>query len=389
MTQHILGIDFGTTNTYAAVIDKTIGKPNIIVSRDGKRYIPSVVALTTVALTTNKILVGNEAKNQSLLNPDKTFYNIKSLLGKSFEASQDIIKHVPFHIVRDNRRNGAAAIQLDRNVLSPQEISAYILIEVKKSAERMLGEDITKAVLTVPAYFDYAQCQAIKDAGNIAGLEILEIINNPTAIALAYGLENEKNKTVAVYHLGGATFDISILNISDKGFEVLATNSDLRLGDKTIDDAIVDLIINEIRNTKGIDLKSLEKKDWLSVLQRIKLESEKAKIALSYTMEYEIYLPYLTMKSDEPISFEYKLKRSQLEAITTGIIENTVEPCLKALRDAGIPASGINEVLLEGGMAYMPLVAKTVERIFNRSFSISVPPNEATALGAAIHAGIL
>lgn len=387
MTQSILGIDLGTTNTYAGIMDKALGQPVVIVHQSGTGYIPSVVTL----LEKGEVVVGQPAKNRALVNPTRTVYGVKRLMGKSFAESQAMVEHVAFPIVSDNARNGAAAIGLNGKLVSPQEISAYILKAVKEAAEMSLGESVTKAVLTVPAYFNAAQRQATKDAGQLAGLEVLRIINNPYAVALAYGMGSMQNGTIAVYHLGGATFDISILAIQDGFFEVLATNYNSWLGGETIDDVLVEFLLKEIENAQDINLTALDERTRLQALQRIRYEAENAKKALSVSMEYEINLPYLAMNAGTPVHFEYNLERSQLEDLARGLIEKTIDPCQKALDDAGVTASDIHEVILDGGMTYMPLVVETVKRIFggNPSISISVKPDEAAALGAVIQAEML
>lgn len=387
MTQSILGVDLGTTNTYAGIMDKALGQPVVIVHQSGAGYIPSVVTL----LEKGEVVVGQPAKNRALVNPTRTVYGVKRLMGKSFAESQAMVEHVAFPIVCDNARNGAAAIGLNGKLVSPQEISAYILKAVKEAAGMSLGESVTKAVLTVPAYFNAAQRQATKDAGQLAGLEVLRIINNPYAVALAYGMGSMQNGTIAVYHLGGATFDISILAIQDGFFEVLATNYNSWLGGETIDDLLVEFLLKEIENAQDINLTALDERTRLQALQRIRYEAENAKKALSVSMEYEINLPYLAMNADTPVHFEYNLERSQLEDLARGLIEKTIDPCQKALDDAGVTASDIHEVILDGGMTYMPLVVETVKRIFggNPSISISVKPDEAAALGAVIQAEML
>ena len=386
MTQRILGIDLGTTNTYAAIMDKALGQPVVIVNEYGTGYIPSVVTLGR-----DKVLVGQKAKNQASMNPTGTVYGVKRLLGKSFAESQDMVKHVTFSLVSDSARNGAAAIGFNGKLFPPQEISAYILKAVKEAAEMNLGESVTKAVLTVPAYFNDAQRQATKDAGQLAGLDVLRLINHPAAVALAYGMGSRQNGTIAVYHLGGATFDISILAMQDGLFEVLATNSNAWLGGETIDDVLVEFLLKEIEKAEGINLKALDKSAWLSASLRLRQVAENAKKDLSVSMASEISLPYLAVKDGTPVNFEYSLKRSKLEVLTRGFIEKTIEPCQKALYDAGVTASDIHAVILDGGMTYMPLVVETVKRIFGGNPSLSVSGNraEAVALGAAIQGGIL
>lgn len=386
MAQRILGIDLGTTNTYAAIMDKTLGQPVVITNEYGAGAIPSVVTLVG-----DQVLVGQRAKNQAAVNPTGTVYGVKRLLGKSFAEAQDMVKHVAFPVVSDPTRNGAAAIKLNGKLFSPQEISAYIFKAVKEAAAMSLGEAVTKAVLTVPAYFNDAQRQATKDAGQLAGLEVVRLINSPTAVALTYGMGSRQNGTIAVYHLGGATFDISILTIQDGLFEVLATNSNAWLGGETIDDALIEFLLKEIEKAAGLNLKTLEKSAWLSAAQRLRQGAENAKKDLSVTMAAEVHLPFLAMKDGARVNFDYLFKRSQLEALARGFIEKTMEPCQKALLDAGVTASDIDEVIVEGGMTYMPLVVETVKRIFggNPSIAVSVKPDEAAALGAAIQGGIL
>lgn len=386
MTENILGIDLGTTNMCAAVIDKVTGQPVIIVNQDGAKIIPSIVAFKE-----NEVLVGQKAKNQALLNPKGTFYGVKRLMGRSFGAVQDITNSVPFSIVEDSKRNGASAIRFNGKIFTPQEICAHLIRTVKEAAEINLGEAVTKAILTVPAYFNDQQRQAIKDAGQIAGLEVLRVIDDPTAVALAHGMQSKKCGKIAVYHLGGGTFDISILDIVDGGFEVLASQSESNFGGETIDDAVVNFLINKIENAHNVNLKAIDRGAWLSALQRIKMEAETAKKALSIAMNYAINLPYLVMKDGTPVNFEYILKRSQLESLAQRLIEKTIDPCQKALFDAGITASDVDEVILDGGMTYMPLVKEMAKRIFQEKSFIptSVRADEAVAVGAATQARIL
>jgi molecular chaperone DnaK len=307
----------------------------------------------------------------------------------SDQSVKHIVETSPFAIVKDDKRNGAAAVEFNGKIYSPQEISANVLRSLKEAAEKNLGRPVKAAVITVPAYFNDAQRQATKDAGQIAGLDVLRIINEPTAAALAYGLNSKKNGKIAVYDLGGGTFDISILDINDGVFEVLATNGDTSLGGENIDEVIVDYLIEEIKKMTCLCIKSLERNAWLAALQRVRIESENAKKALSSTSEYEINLPYLAMKDGEAINFAFTLKKSKLEELAKKLIDKTIDPCKKALSDAKINSSEIDEVILVGGMTRMPLVQETVERIFGKKPSSSVNPDEAVALGAAIQAGIL
>lgn len=386
MAENILGIDLGITNMCAAVIDKITGQPVIIINQDGAKIIPSIVAFKE-----NEVLVGQKAKNQALLNPKGTFYGVKRLMGRSFGAVQDITSNVPFSIVEDSKRNGASAIRFNGKIFTPQEICAHLIRTVKEAAEINLGEAVTKAVLTVPAYFNDQQRQAIKDAGQIAGLEVLRVIDDPTAVALSHGMQGKRSAKIAVYHLGGGTFDISILDVVDGCFEVLASQGDSNFGGETIDDAIVNFLIKEIYKSHNINLKALDQQKFLLALQRIRMEAETAKKALSVAMDYDINLPYLAMKDGTPVNFEYVLKRSQLESLAQRLIEKTINPCQKALFDAGITASDVDEVILEGGMTYMPLVKEMAKRIFQEKSFIptSVRADESVALGAAIQARIL
>lgn len=387
----VIGIDLGTTNSCIAVMDKSnpdAPMPTVIPNQDGQRTTPS-----TVAFAKDSTLVGQRAKNQLITNPKGTFYGTKRLIGKMFSDSS--IKHIietsPFSIVKDPQRNGAAALEFNGKVYSPQEISSNVLRSLKEAAEKNLGRPVKAAVITVPAYFNDAQRQATKDAGQIAGLEVLRIINEPTAAALAYGLNKKNNGKIAVYDLGGGTFDVSILDINDGVFEVLSTNGDTSLGGENIDEVIVDFLIEEIKKSLGVDIKTLERNAYLAALQRIRIESENAKKALSTTSDYEINLPYLAMKDGEPLNFSHTFKKSKLEELAKKLIDKTIEPCKKAMSDAKLNPSDIDEIILVGGMTRMPLVAETVERIFGKkpSSNANLNPDEAVALGAAIQAGIL
>jgi molecular chaperone DnaK len=381
-----LGIDLGATNTCAAIVDQATMQPVVIVNEYGERVTPSVVAFRG-----DQVLVGRRAKNQAVMNPKGTFYNTKRLIGKRFEEIRETIGFALFPIVADSQRDGAAAIGFDGKIISPQEVSSHILRAVKQSAETQLGEAVKKAVITVPTKFNDAQRQATKDAGQIAGLDVVRIINDSTATAMAYGMGSNRTGTIAVYHLGGATFNVSILNVYDGNFEVLAAHEDLYFGGGNLDDTITNFLLKEIQNQVGFDLRTLDRSSWLSALQRIQIESEKARQVLSSDMDYEISLPYLAIKDGEPINFAYVLTRNVLEGLGQDLVDRTIEPCKKALSDARITASDLDEVILEGGMAHMPLVIDTAKHIFGESpsISVSIKPDEAAALGAAIYAETL
>ena len=381
----VVGIDLGTTNSCVAIMEG--GSPKVLVNLDGDYTTPSVVAFP---LKGGETLIGKRAKNQAITNPSGTFYGVKRLIGKLFKDVQDMIAGTPFEIVKDTSRADAAAVKFNNKIYSPQEISANVLRYLKEAAEKNLGSAVTQAVITVPAYFNDAQRQATKDAGQIAGLEVLRIINEPTAAALAYGLSSKASGKIAVYDLGGGTFDFSILDINDGVFEVLSTNGDTHLGGETIDEAIVEFLLSEIKRSLSIDLKNdCEKGAWLAALQRIRIEAENAKKALSTTAEYSINLPYLAMKDGAPINFDFTFKRSKLEEIARPFIDRTMGPCKKALEDAKLKASDIDEVILVGGMTRMPLVRDAVTKLFGKESNNSVNPDEAVALGAAVQAGIL
>lgn len=392
----IIGIDLGTTNSCVAVLGAD-GKPVVIPNENGARTTPSIVAYRKNKEGKREILVGQLAKNQAVLNPEGTFYGIKRLIGKGYDKVQDMISATPYKIISDSARNGSAAVSYEGETLTPPQISAQILMALKRDAEKYLNGKVTAAVITVPAYFDDSQRQATKDAGQIAGLDVKRIINEPTAAALAYGLSTKKNGLIAVYDLGGGTFDVSILDIQDGVFEVKSTNGDTHLGGETIDEAIVEFLVKEITNSTGIDLKEKLSKDraedraaWLTALQRIRAAAEDAKKALSSTMATDISLPFLAHVDGKAINFEYNLKRSKLEELASKIVEKTVEPCRKAMSDAKVTASQIDEVILVGGMTRMPLVIETVKKIFGgKAPNASVNPDEAVAMGAAIQGGIL
>jgi len=374
----IIGIDLGTTNSCVAVMD---GKnPKVIENAEGARTTPSVVGI----LEDGERVVGQPAKRQAVTNPENTFFAIKRLIGRTFDdpvVAKDK-KMVPYEIVKGP--NGDAWVRSHGKDYSPQEISAFILQKMKEAAEAHLGETVTKAVITVPAYFNDAQRQATKDAGKIAGLEVLRIINEPTAAALAYGLEKNDGKKIAVYDLGGGTFDVSILEIGDGVFEVKSTNGDTFLGGEDFDLRIVDYLADEFKKEQGVDLRS----DKLA-LQRLKEEAEKAKKELSSTTSYEVNLPFISMNASGPLHLNIKLSRAKLEALVEDLVQRTVGPCEKALKDAGMKASDIDEVVLVGGMTRMPLVQETVKKFFGKEPHKGVNPDEVVALGAAVQAGVL
>lgn len=379
----IIGIDLGTTNSCVGFMNSA-GEPEVIVNSNGERTTPSIVAY----IKNGERKVGTSAKNQAVLNPEGTFYGIKRLIGKLYKDVKDMAKGSPYGIAEG--KDSTAVVSYEGKTITPQVISSEILIYLKKCAEDALGKKVTGAVITVPAYFNDSQRQATKDAGQIAGLDVKRIINEPTAAALAYGIQNQKEGLIAVYDLGGGTFDVSILDICDGVFEVKATNGDTHLGGEVIDDLIVEFLLKQINNQCGIDLKKLEKSAWLSALQRIREAAEKAKKTLSSTMNEEISLPYLAMGEDkQPITFTYTLSRATLEELAKKIIDKTIEPCKKAMADAGITPDKLKDVILVGGATRMPLVKETVKRIFGKEPSSTVNADEAVALGAAIQAGIL
>lgn len=374
----VIGIDLGTTNSCVAIMD---GKtPRVIENAEGKRTTPSIVAFTE----SGEMLVGEAAKRQAVTNPQNTLFAIKRLIGRAYDdpTTQKDKKLVPYNIIKHS--NGDAWVDVKGKKYSPSQISAFILQKMKETAESFLGETVTKAVITVPAYFNDAQRQATKDAGKIAGLEVLRIINEPTAGALAYGLDKSAAKTIAVYDLGGGTFDVSILEIGDGVFEVKSTNGDTFLGGEDFDFRIVEHITAEFKKDTGIDLS----KDPLS-LQRLKEAAEKAKIELSSAIETEINLPYITADASGPKHLNLKLTRSKLESLVEDLVNRTIDPCKKALKDAGLKISDINEVVLVGGMTRMPKIIERVKELFGREPHRGVNPDEVVALGAAIQAGVL
>ena len=374
----VIGIDLGTTNSCVAIMDGSQAK--VLENAEGARTTPSVVAF----LDNDEKLVGQPAKRQAVTNAQDTIFAAKRLIGRSFEddtVKKDIGK-VPFKIIKSD--NNEAWVEGKGKKYSPSQISAFILQKMKETAEKYLGQAVTKAVITVPAYFNDAQRQATKDAGKIAGLEVLRIINEPTAAALAYGLDKKNGQKIAVYDLGGGTFDVSILEIGDGVFEVKSTNGDTFLGGEDFDDAIVNYLIDEFKKDNGIDLRN----DKLA-LQRLKEAAEKAKIELSSATQTEINLPFITADKTGPKHVNLKFTRAKLEALVSDLVERTLEPCKIALKDSGFSAAEINEVVLVGGMTRMPKIAETVKNFFSKEPNKSVNPDEVVAMGAAIQAGVL
>lgn len=374
----ILGIDLGTTNSAMAYMSG--GKPNIISNEQGGRLTPSVVATND----DGEIIVGQPAKNQAITNPEGTIYSVKRLIGRPWddpEVQRDK-KLLPFEM-RESK-SGGVEVKMGDKWYTPQEISAKILAKLKKDAEEFLGEDVKEAVITVPAYFDDSQRQATKDAGKIAGLTVKRIVNEPTAAALAYGLEGKKDEKVAIFDLGGGTFDISILEIGDGVFEVLSTNGNTHLGGDDFDQIIIDHIAKEFEKEQGVDLK-----EDRTALQRLKEASEKAKIELSNSEKTDINIPYITADSKGPKHLKFELTRADLEKLTSDLIEQTIEPTKKALKDAKLKVDDVDEVLLVGGMTRMPAIQKKVKDFFGKEPNKSVNPDEVVAIGAAIQAGVL
>ncbi len=374
----VIGIDLGTTNSAMAFMDGS--DPKIIENSEGQRTTPSVVALTS----NGEQLVGITAKNQAVTNPENTIYEIKRLMGLRFDspAVREIATRVPYKIVAGD--NGDAWVEMNGKKYAPSQISAMILAKLKKDAESYLGEPVTDAVITVPAYFNDSQRQATKDAGRIAGLNVLRIVNEPTAAALAYGLDKDKDGIIVVYDLGGGTFDVSILEIVDGVFEVKSTNGDTALGGSDFDARILEHLIAEFKSQTGIELSG----DKLA-LQRLKEAAEKAKIELSSKTSTDINLPFLTADASGPKHFNTTLTRAKLESLVADLIERTIEPCKKALKDAGLEKSQINEVILVGGQTRMPKVAETVKEFFGREPHKGVNPDEVVGMGAAIQGGVL
>jgi molecular chaperone DnaK len=374
----VIGIDLGTTNSCVAVMDGST--PKVIENSEGARTTPSIVAF----VDNGERLVGQPAKRQAVTNPDKTFFAVKRLIGRRFDdpTVEKDKKLVPYHIVKGD--NGDAWVEADGKKYSPSQISAYTLQKMKETAEAHLGQKVDQAVITVPAYFNDSQRQATKDAGKIAGLEVLRIINEPTAAALAYGLDKKNSGVIAVYDLGGGTFDVSILEIGDGVFEVKSTNGDTFLGGEDFDMRLVGYLADEFKREQGIDLRN----DKLA-LQRLKEAAEKAKIELSSASQTDINLPYITADASGPKHLALKLTRAKFESLVDDLIQRTIEPCRAALKDAGVSAGQIDEVVLVGGMTRMPKVHETVKQFFGKEPHKGVNPDEVVAIGAAIQAGVL
>ncbi|MGE5196147.1 MAG: molecular chaperone DnaK [Anaerolineae bacterium] len=371
----IIGIDLGTTNSCVAIMEG--GTPIVLANAEGARTTPSVVSYKG-----NERLVGVPAKRQAITNPDKTIYSAKRFIGRKFHEVQDEIKTVPYKVTKN--ANGDAVLEIEGKLMTPEEVGAQVLLKMKETAEAYLGEKVTEAVITVPAYFNDSQRQSTKDAGRIAGLDVKRIIPEPTAAALAYGLDKQTDKKIAVFDLGGGTFDISILEIGDGVFEVLSTNGDTHLGGDDFDNAILHWMLDEFKKEHGIDLS----KDKMA-LQRLRDAAEKAKIELSGTQSTEINQPFITMDASGPKHLALTLSRSKLESLVDGLIERTIEPCLKALKDSGLAKEKIDEVILVGGMTRMPAVEKKVKEIFGKEPHKGVNPDEVVAVGAAIQGGVL
>jgi molecular chaperone DnaK len=372
----IIGIDLGTTNSVVAVMEA--GQPAVIPNQEGGRTTPSVVAFTK----SGERLVGQVAKRQAVTNPENTIYSIKRFMGRRFNEVSEEMKLVPYKAVAGD--NGDARVEIQGKKYSPPEISAMILGKLKDAAEAYLGEKVTKAVITVPAYFNDSQRQATKDAGQVAGLEVMRIINEPTAAALAYGLDKKKDETIAVYDFGGGTFDISILEVGDGVVEVKSTNGDTHLGGDNIDQRVIDWLIQEFKKEQGVDVS----KDQMA-LQRLKEAAEKAKIELSTLLETEINLPFLTADASGPKHLTIKLTRARFEQMIDDILQRSVGPCKQALQDAGVTPQQIDEVVLVGGSTRMPKVQQMVRDLFGKEPNKSVNPDEVVAVGAAVQGGVL
>ena len=372
----IIGIDLGTTNSCVAVMEG--GQPTVIANQEGNRTTPSVVAFTK----TGERLVGQVAKRQAITNPENTIFSIKRFMGRRFDEVSEEMKMVPYRAIRGD--NGDARVDIQGKKYSPPELSAMILTKLKEAAESYLGEKVTQAVITVPAYFNDAQRQATKDAGRIAGLDVMRIINEPTAAALAYGLDKKKNETIAVYDFGGGTFDISILEVGEGLVEVKSTNGDTHLGGDNIDQRIIDWIVAEFKKENGIDLS----KDQMA-LQRLKESAEKAKMELSTLLETEINLPFITADAAGPKHLQMKLTRSRFEQMVEDILQRSMGPCKQAMKDAGVTPAQIDEVVLVGGQTRMPRIQALVRELFNRDPHQGVNPDEVVAIGAAVQGGVL
>jgi molecular chaperone DnaK len=374
----VIGIDLGTTNSCVAIMSG--GDPIVIANAEGARTTPSVVAITEKG----ERLVGQIAKRQAITNPENTIFSVKRLMGRKFRSQQvqDAVKRLPYKVSEGD--NGDAHVELRGKRYSPPEISAMILQKMRQTAEDYLGEKVTEAVITVPAYFDDSQRQATKDAGQIAGLNVLRIINEPTAASLAYGLDKKKDERIVVYDLGGGTFDVSVLEIGDGVFEVKSTNGDTYLGGDDFDQRVMDWLVDEFKKDQGIDLR----KDRMA-LQRLKEAAERAKIELSSSQDTEINLPFVTADASGPKHLVTKLTRAKLEQLVDDLIQKTIDPCKKALSDAGVTARDINEVILVGGMTRMPKVIQAVKDFFGKEPHRGVNPDEVVAIGAAIQGGVL
>jgi molecular chaperone DnaK len=376
MAKKVIGIDLGTTNSVVAIMEG--GEPKVIINEEGNRLTPSVVAFTK----DGEILVGQTAKRQAITNPENTIFSIKRFMGRRYNEVQSEIKTVPYKVVSDSE--GLARVDVRGKQYTPQEISAFVLQKLKKSAEAYLGQTIEDAVITVPAYFNDSQRQATKDAGRIAGLNVLRIINEPTASALAYGLDKKKDETIAVYDFGGGTFDISILEVGDNVVEVKSTNGDTHLGGDDIDQRVIEWIVAEFKKDHGIDLAQHK-----MALQRLKEAAERAKIELSTAIETEINLPFITADASGPKHLNLKLRRAELEKLSDDLIQRTVEPCKRALEDAKLSMGKIDEVVLVGGSTRIPKVQEIVKNFFGKEPHRGVNPDEVVALGAAVQAGVL
>lgn len=376
MARKVIGIDLGTTNSVVAIMEG--GEPKVIINEEGSRLTPSVVAFTK----DGEILVGQAAKRQAITNPENTIFSIKRFMGRRYNEVQEEIKMVPYKVVSD--ANGNVRVEVRGKQYTPQEISAFILQKLKRAAEAYLGHPVEDAVITVPAYFNDSQRQATKDAGRIAGLNVLRIINEPTASALAYGLDKKKDEIIAVYDFGGGTFDISILEVGDNVVEVKATNGDTHLGGDDIDQRIINWIISEFKKEQGIDLS----KDRMA-LQRLKEAAERAKCELSTTLETEINLPFITADASGPKHLNMRLRRAELERLMDDIIQRTIEPCKRALEDAKLTPEKIDEVVLVGGSTRIPKVQELVRNFFGKEPHKGVNPDEVVALGAAVQGGVL
>ncbi len=374
----VIGIDLGTTNSCVAIMSG--GDPVVIANAEGSRTTPSVVAITDK----NERLVGQIAKRQAITNPENTIFSVKRLMGRKFKSRevQEAMKRLPYKVVEAD--NGDAHVELRGKSYSPPEVSAMILQKMRQTAEDYLGEKVTEAVVTVPAYFDDSQRQATKDAGQIAGLNVLRIINEPTAASLAYGLDKKKDERIAVYDLGGGTFDVSVLEIGEGVFEVKSTNGDTYLGGDDFDQRVMDWLVDEFKKDQGIDLR----KDRMA-LQRLKESAERAKIELSSSQETEINLPFITADASGPKHMVTKLTRAKLEQLVDDLIQRTIEPCRKALSDAGVTAKDIQEIVLVGGMTRMPKVIQVVKEFFGKEPHRGVNPDEVVAIGAGIQGGVL